>query len=98
MRLMILLFDFDGDPNRIEIARTRIPKTLADRVFVLGVLRDPETLKSASRRSLESIGEQIARDCRNGNDATWSDPLLLHNAAELARMNKTVRPVLFPVF
>jgi hypothetical protein len=97
MRQIILLLDFDDDESRIDDVKERIPDNLADRVFVLGALSDPEKLKSAmSGRSLESIGQQIARDCREGTDATWSDQLLRHNLAEVARMNNTVRPVLFP--
>jgi hypothetical protein len=35
-RVMVLLIDCDGDANRLQTARTKIPSDLAERVFVLG--------------------------------------------------------------
>ena len=42
-RFMILLIDFDGDGNRLQVAKARIPQALLDRVFVLGVWSEPES-------------------------------------------------------
>jgi len=54
-RYMVLLIDFDGQPNRLALARAKIPAHLLDRVFVLGVLTEPEELR-ASIGSYEKIG------------------------------------------
>jgi hypothetical protein len=96
-RFMVLLIDFDNDRTRLDYARTRIPEHLADRVFIVGAFSEPEKLKSDfPGKSLESIGQDAAKDCRNNTEGTWASPLLRHNAAEVARLNATVRPILFP--
>jgi hypothetical protein len=90
-RVVILLIDFDRDEKRLEDARNRIPEGLRDRVFVLGVLSEPEDL----RRPFEEVGAAAARDCRDETDITWSHELLRDNASELARLREIVRPILF---
>ncbi|MDX1983270.1 MAG: hypothetical protein SFV51_23570 [Bryobacteraceae bacterium] len=70
-RFMVLLIDFDRDANRRESARRWIPGRLADRVFVLGSLTDPEALKR-DLGSYEPIGRALADDCHVGTDTTWS--------------------------
>lgn len=44
-RIMVLLIDCDGDADRRRVAKTSIPPTLTERVFILGVLTEPEQLK-----------------------------------------------------
>src|SRR5580704_4756409 len=44
-RFMVLLIDFDGNEERLQNARNRIPGSVADRVFILGALSEPEELK-----------------------------------------------------
>lgn len=95
-RSMVLLIDFDGDPNRVDQARARIPARLNDRVFILGVLTEPEKLKARLGKTYEAIGIAIAEDCHVGTDATWSHALLQHNAGEVGRLRRHVRPILFP--
>ena len=92
---MILLIDFDGNSDRLKLARLRIPQHLSDRVFVLGVLTEPEKLKSAGLGTYEIIGREIATKCRENADAIWSHELLRHNAGEVARLRQHVRPILF---
>jgi hypothetical protein len=92
---MILLIDFDGDVGRLEKAKASIPAELTDRVFVLGVLSEPEVLKADYRCSLEAIGTAIARDCRQGTCTTWGHALLRHNTGEIERLHGRVRPALF---
>ena len=94
-RVMVLLLDCDKHPERPEQVRDRIPTHLRDRVFILGVLSEPEALKS-ELGSFESIGLSIARGCREGSTAFWEHPLLRHNGAEINRLNKIARPILFP--
>jgi hypothetical protein len=95
-RYMILLIDFDRVPNRLETARARIPAHLADRVFILGALGEPEDLRRAGLGSYETIGSAMAEDCRNGTNTTWGHELLRHNASEIGRLRKYVLPILFP--
>jgi hypothetical protein len=95
-RFMILLIDFDGDGNRLQVAKARIPQALMDRVFVLGVWSEPEELRAAEG-SYKDIGLGMAEDCRLGTSATWGKPLLQHNVAELNRLRQHVVPtILFP--
>ena len=59
-RFMILLIDFDGHQGRLHQAQAVIPANLAERVFILGSLNDPEALKGALG-SYEEIGSKLAR-------------------------------------
>jgi hypothetical protein len=93
-RRMILLIDFDGNTNRLDHAREAIPPHLANRVFVLGAFTNPEDLRNALG-AYEEIGRDMARDCREGTNATWSHSLLQHNEAELIRLRAEVLPILF---
>ena len=95
-RFMVLLIDFDGKQERLTEAKAKIPAHLADRVFILGALSEPEALKQANLRSYEEIGRALAEDCREGTDTIWGHDLLLHNASELDRLREHVRPILFP--
>ena len=91
-RYMVLLIDFDSKRERLNDAKRRIPQHLTERVFILGVLNEPEDLKA----DLETIGSELARDCREGTDNTWAHPLLQHNTPELDRLREHVRSILFP--
>lgn len=95
-RYMVLLIDFDGDPNRLSQAKTAVPKPLTDRVFILGAWTDPEKLRANIGKPFETIGLELAQDCRDGTDTTWGHPLLKHNATEIERLREHVRPILFP--
>jgi len=94
-RFMILLIDMDNKAERLELAKTRIPAHLRDRVFILGVLTEPEDLRH-ELGSFETIGLSLAKDCREETDATWSHRLLRHNAGEFERLRVQIRPILFP--
>jgi hypothetical protein len=94
-RLMVLLIDCDGDEDRLETAKARIPEHLRERVFLLGALRNPEELRTAGLGSYESIGLAMAKDCREGTTTIWGHELLRHNASELARLRNRVWPILF---
>jgi hypothetical protein len=90
-RFMVLLIDFDGNQQRLTDAKATIPHHLSERVFILGVLTEPEALKG----DLEQIGADLAKDCREDTHTAWAHPLLQHNAGELDRLRKRVRPILF---
>jgi hypothetical protein len=95
-RYMVLLIDFDGRPNRLAVVKDVIPQNLADRVFVLGTLEQPEALTRAGLGSYETIGSALSRECREGTATIWSHSLLQHNAGEVERLSERVRPILFP--
>ncbi len=95
LRHLVLLIDFDGQPERLNIARSKIPAHLTDRVFVLGALQEPKDLRP-DLGSCETIGLALAKDCREKTETTWGHRLLRHNAGELARLRDHVRPILFP--
>lgn len=97
LRFMILLIDLDNHPNRLGEALQEIPPHLRDRVFILGVLSEPERLKAAlNKKPLELIGSELADDCRNGVVGNWDHDLLKHNAPELNRLRNQLCPILFP--
>jgi len=93
-QFMVLLIDFDKREDRLDIVRAEIPPDLKDRVFVLGVWDDPEKLRQ-DLGSFETTGLALAKDCRDNAEVTWSHNLLCHNASELERLRKHVRPILF---
>lgn len=94
-RYLVLLIDLDKQHDRLDVVKAEIPIELADRVFVLGARPEPEDLKKAKLGSYETIGANLAKDCREETDSTWGHPLLQHNANELARLREQVRPILF---
>jgi hypothetical protein len=94
LRFMVLLIDFDEDHNRLAKAKSVIPDSLTDRVFVLGAWTKPENLK-ATLGSYPKIGSDLVEDCRDGTDKTWGTPLLKHNAGELDRLRQHVRSLFF---
>jgi hypothetical protein len=93
-RLMVLIIDFDGRTDRLDVARGRIPEHLTERVFILGALNEPEDLRREIG-SYETIGLAMAQDCREGTDVIWSHKELRHNGSEIARLRTRVRPILF---
>lgn len=94
-RRLVLLIDFDNRKDRLNYVQSQIPEELRDRVFVLGVLSNPETLKSDINMSEEKIGEALAKDCSENANEFWGHDLLKHNQRELARMILSVKPFLF---
>lgn len=94
-RHMVLLIDFDDAAGRLNYAMDRVPEPLRDRLFILGVLSEPEKLPT-NLGSPETIGRGLAKDCRDGTDITWGRDLLRHNASEVTRLREHVRSILFP--
>jgi hypothetical protein len=43
-RFLVLVIDFDGQANRIEEVKAKIPAHLQGRVFALGSLKEPKDL------------------------------------------------------
>jgi hypothetical protein len=94
-RMIVLLIDFDGDENRFDYVEQQIPEDLKNRVFLLGVLSEPERLKSSLGKNFEKIGEALSNDCSDNTDVLWKHDLLKHNKTELERMIVSVKPFLF---
>ncbi|MEG4352687.1 hypothetical protein QUA70_23700 [Microcoleus sp. LAD1_D5] len=94
-RMMVLLIDFDDDQNRLSYVESHIPDDLKARVFVLGVLSEPENLRTDIKKTFEEIGEALAKDCSDNTNELWEHHLLQHNKGELDRMASSVKPFLF---
>jgi hypothetical protein len=95
-RRMIPLIDCDQQDGRLSAVREVIPNDIEDRVFVIGAWSDPERLRAALGCSrFEELGERLATECREGARDTWNHELLRHNADEVARMARQLRPILF---
>ncbi|MEI7824946.1 MAG: hypothetical protein WCI01_06575 [Chlorobiaceae bacterium] len=97
--VVVLLIDFDcyegsSHQNRLHQVTREIPDDLKNRVFVLGVLSEPEKLRSKCRMSFEKIGETLAEGCPDNINGLWMDELLKHNQDELSRILLAVRPFL----
>lgn len=92
-RRVLLLVDFDNDVSRITEIKAEIPHGLQDRIFVLGVLSEPEKLKGLNGlHSFEKIGKLLAEHCVDEDYSLWADRLLQHNQPELQRLISDVRP------
>jgi hypothetical protein len=94
-RRMVLLMDFDRDEERLVYIQNPIPEALKNRVFVLGVLPEPERLKSDTQMTFEEIGEALANDCSENTNELWGYELLDRNRGELNRLIVSVKPFLF---
>ena len=94
-RITVLLIDFDQHKNRLDIVKKEIPDDLKDRVFVLGVLSEPENLKREINKTFEEIGDFLAKDCPDNKNELWGHDLLRHNGTELDLIIPLVQPFLF---
>lgn len=94
-RFMILLIDFDERADRLTKVKEIVPQDLEERVFILGAWSEPEDLRRNGLGSYETIGQALAKDCREETATTWNHSLLKHNEGELNRMREQVCPILF---
>ncbi len=96
-RRLVLVLDFDNRyPQRLSEIHDKIPPELQDRVFVLGVLSEPESLKTAlGHKTCEDIGLALAQECAENKYTLWGHDLLEHNELELKRLISSVKPFLF---
>jgi hypothetical protein len=62
-RRFLLLIDFDGDSERRNEVSNQIPEDISERVFVLGVLTEPERLRVMLGMNYEKIGASLANEC-----------------------------------
>jgi len=94
-RRIVLIIDFDDRLERLRHVRAEIPEQLTDRVFVLGVLSEPERLKTSLNKDFEDIGKSLSQDCSENTRTVWDHSLLKQNEIELERMILSVKPFLF---
>jgi hypothetical protein len=98
-RNVMLVMDFDGQVDeRRQLVQAATPDTLATRVFLLGSKVTPEVLAQELGASKKCIGENLAKACAESDAvglAKWREPGLMNNAAEVARLNQAIRPLLF---
>lgn len=94
-RMIVLLIDFDRSEDRFSYVESQIPQDLKERVFVLGVQSNPESLRRDIQKNFEGIGETLAKDCSDNTNQLWGHALLKHNKTELERMILSVKPFLF---
>jgi hypothetical protein len=94
-RMIALLIDFDEHEERLSYVKDQIPDDLESRVFVLGVLSEPESLRRDINKDFENIGKALAKDCSDNTNELWGHTLLKHNKIELDRMILSVKPFLF---
>lgn len=95
-RRIVLIIDFDNKAERLNYVKNEIPEELSDRVFVLGVLSNPEKLNTKlNKKGLENIGISLSQDCSDNTRKVWGHDLLKHNQIELERMVASVKPFLF---
>jgi hypothetical protein len=94
-RMIVLLIDFDRSEDRFSYVESQIPHDLKERVFVLGVQSNPESLRRDIQKNFEGIGEILAKDCSDNTNQLWGHALLKHNKTELERMILSVKPFLF---
>ncbi|WP_207878180.1 hypothetical protein [Pseudomonas sp. 32_A] len=93
---LALLIDFDSNvEERTRFFKKDFPRDVADRVYLLGTLEEPEPLRVLRRMSLEKIGEELSTSCYEGNDQPWRHDHLQHNLAELQRLIANVKPFLY---
>jgi hypothetical protein len=93
--MIVLLIDFDEREDRFSHVNSQIPDDLRERVFILGVQSNPESLRRDIKKNFESIGETLAKDCSDNTNELWGHDLLKHNKTELDRMILSVKPFLF---
>lgn len=92
---VVLLIDFDQREDRLSYVNSQIPDDLKERVFVLGVLSNPEILRNDVGKNFEGIGEALANNCSDNTNDLWDHELLKHNKIELDRLIYSVKPFLF---
>lgn len=91
---VVLLLDFDENVRFRDQILEHVPEEVRDQVFVIGAPDEPEHLRRVLG-DFETIGQNLARDCRDNTQITWGHDLLKHNLEELARMPPDVRSILF---
>jgi hypothetical protein len=72
-----------------------VAEGVRDRVFVIGVLTEPEKLRNVTGMKFEQLGSQIGEGCKGSNIGFWQHDLLVHNIEEIRRLSGAVRDIFF---
>lgn len=92
----VLIVDFDGNAHRGSEIKNQVPEEVRDRVFVVGVLNEPENLRNSTGMRFEQLGRQIAGGCKDSSIDFWErQELLAHNVDEIRRLSEAVRDLFF---
>jgi hypothetical protein len=91
----VLIIDFDNYNDRGSEIMSQVPEGVRDRVFVIGVLSNPEDLKRSLNKNFEQIGSQIAEGCKDSSIDFWQHDLLVHNIEEIRRLSGAFRDIFF---
>jgi hypothetical protein len=95
-RRFVIVIDFDEQyEQRFECIKRQVPQELDNRVFILGVLSNPENLRNDIDGKFEAIGRALSEDCVDDSREMWDHALLIHNTNELERMIMDIKPFLF---
>lgn len=90
-RFVLLLVDFDGKgEGRFNEVVAQIPEKLRNRVFVIGTSIEPERFSKDEGRTLEELGQELARECLDGEVKIWGSDHLKHNLTELEQMKRVI--------
>lgn len=100
---LLILIDSDGNSNRLNAVLSTIPNDLKERVFVMGCLDEPETLKQQSHAAIkqmdkkekvsdEAVGKVLFQHCKdNPENNLWHSDELKHNLAEIERLKENTK-------
>lgn len=101
-RHLLLLIDFDQKYDTrwamYQDKKATLPPGVAERVYLLGCLDEPEDFRNACRphQSFEQWGLALSEDCAPLPATNlWQHPHLAHNAGELARLVAQVKPFFY---
>jgi len=90
-RFVLLLVDFDGiGERRFNAVVSQIPENLRNRVFVIGTVIEPERFSKDVGLTLEELGQELARECLDGEPKIWGSDHLKHNLPELEKMKQVI--------
>lgn len=92
---VVLVIDFDGKADRLQAVTETVPSEVRDRVFVIGLLTQPEDLYSAGLPTKEKLGDALANECFQSCHELWNHELLAHNTNEVKRMGDKLRDIIF---
>lgn len=85
---LVLVMDFDQEPDRRESVMRAIDDAIAPRVFVFGPLVEAENVKRRFGGSFEAIGALLAEEFVSAHYDRWNDRLIVHNVGELERLRE----------
>ena len=94
---VIVVIDFDSQTARRDHMLQNVPEEIKERVFIIGSFSNPESLRNDLNKSFETIGKDVAEQCAaESADNLWDATLLRHNQAEIVRLSREIRDLLFP--